>query len=33
MILIAFVFWEMSEGVTFLDIEPFDPLVAKFTTL
>jgi hypothetical protein len=26
MILIAFVSWEMPEGATFLDIEPFEPL-------
>jgi hypothetical protein len=33
LILITFVSWEMPEGVTFLDIEPFEPLVAKFATL
>jgi hypothetical protein len=33
LILIAFTAWEMMEGATFLDIEPFEPLVAKFTTL
>jgi hypothetical protein len=33
LILIAFIAWEMPEGVTFLDIEPFDLLAAKFTTL
>jgi hypothetical protein len=33
LILIAFVSWEMLEGVTFMDIEPFEPLVVKFTTL
>jgi hypothetical protein len=33
LILIAFVAWEMSEGVTFPDIEPFEPLAVKFTTL
>jgi len=25
--------WKMPEGETFLDIEPFEPLVAKFSTL
>jgi hypothetical protein len=33
LILITFVAWEMPEGATFLDIEPFEPLAAKFTTL
>jgi hypothetical protein len=33
LILITFVSWEMLEGVTFLDIEPFKPLAVKFTTL
>jgi hypothetical protein len=33
LILIAFVAWEMLEGATFSDIEPFEPLVVKFTTL
>lgn len=33
LILIAFITWEMPEGATFLDIEPFEPLVAKFGTL
>jgi hypothetical protein len=33
LILIAFVSWEMPEGATFPDIEPFEPLAAKFTTL
>jgi hypothetical protein len=33
LILIAFIAWEMPEGVTFPDIEPFEPLAAKFTTL
>ena len=33
LILIAFVSRDMSEGATFLDIEPFEPLAAKFTTL
>jgi hypothetical protein len=33
LILITFISWEMPEGVTFLDIEPFEPLAAKFNTL
>jgi len=33
LILIAFTTWEMLEGATFLDIEFFKPLNAKFTTL
>jgi hypothetical protein len=33
MILITFTAWEMLEGVTFPNIESFDPLVAKFTML
>jgi hypothetical protein len=33
LILIAFTGWEMQEGVTFPDIEPFEPLAPKFTTL
>jgi hypothetical protein len=33
LILIVFTSWEMLEGATFLDIEPFEPLAAKFTTL
>jgi hypothetical protein len=33
LILITFATWEMLEGVTFPDIEPFEPLFAKFTTL
>jgi hypothetical protein len=33
LILIAFTTWKMPEGATFLDIEPFEPLAAKFTTL
>jgi hypothetical protein len=32
-ILIAFVSWEMMEGVTFLEVEPSDPFLARFTTL
>jgi hypothetical protein len=33
LILITFIAWEMSEGVTFPEIEPSEPLVVKFTTL
>jgi hypothetical protein len=33
LILITFVAWEMSEGATFPDIEPFEPLATKFATL
>jgi hypothetical protein len=33
LILIAFVTWEMLEGVTFNKVEPSEPLVARFTTL
>jgi hypothetical protein len=33
LILISFIAWEMSEGATFLDIDPFEPLDAKFNTL
>jgi hypothetical protein len=33
LILIAFITWEMPEGATFPDIEPFEPLAAKFSTL
>jgi hypothetical protein len=32
-ILIAFVTWEMPEGATFPEIEPSDPLAARFFTL
>jgi hypothetical protein len=32
LILVSFISWEMSEGPTFLDIEPFEPLVVKFST-
>jgi hypothetical protein len=32
-ILIAFTPWDMLEGVTFPDIETFESLTAKFTTL
>jgi hypothetical protein len=33
LILISFISWEMPEGTTFPDIEPFEPLAAKFSTL
>jgi hypothetical protein len=33
LILIAFISWEIPEGTTFLDIEPFEPLAVKFSTL
>jgi hypothetical protein len=33
LILITFTAWEMLKGVTFPDIESFEPLAAKFTTL
>jgi hypothetical protein len=33
LILIAFIAWEMPEGATFPDIEPFEPLAVKFSTL
>jgi hypothetical protein len=33
LILITFIAWEMPEGETFPDIEPFEPLVMKFSTL
>jgi hypothetical protein len=33
LILIAFISWEMSKGVTFPKLEPFEPLAAKFTSL
>jgi hypothetical protein len=33
LILIAFVAWEMPKGATFSDIEPFEPMDAKFSTL
>jgi hypothetical protein len=31
--LISFIAWEMPEGATFLNIDPFEPLVMKFSTL
>jgi hypothetical protein len=33
LILIAFVTWEMPEGVTFLEVKPSKPLSVRFTTL
>jgi hypothetical protein len=33
LILIAFTAWEIPEGATFPNIEPFEPLAMKFTTL
>jgi hypothetical protein len=33
LILIAFIAWELPEGVTFLDIAPFEPLAGEFCTL
>jgi hypothetical protein len=33
LILIFFIAWEIPEGVTFPDIEPFEPLAMKFSTL
>jgi hypothetical protein len=33
LILIAFITWELPEGATFSEIEPFEPLAAKFCTL
>jgi hypothetical protein len=33
LILIAFVAWELLEGATFPDFDPFEPLVVKFSTL
>jgi hypothetical protein len=33
LILIAFIAWEMSEGATFLETEPFEPLAVRFSTL
>jgi hypothetical protein len=32
-ILIAFVTWKMPEGATFPEIEPLEPLAARFSTL
>jgi hypothetical protein len=33
LILISFVAWELPEGATFLDLDPFEPLATKFSTL
>jgi len=33
LILIAFASWELLEGATFPDIDPFKPLAVKFNTL
>jgi hypothetical protein len=33
LILIAFVAWELPEGATFPDLDPFEPLAANFSTL
>jgi hypothetical protein len=33
LILIAFIAWELPEGALFPEIEPFEPLAAKFFTL
>ena len=33
LILISFIAWEMLEGATFSDIEPFKPLAVKFSAL
>jgi hypothetical protein len=33
LIVITFISWEMLEGETFSNIEPFEPIAAKFTTL
>jgi hypothetical protein len=33
LILITFIAWEMPEGVTFLEIDTFEPLAVKFTML
>jgi hypothetical protein len=33
LILITFIAWEMLEGATFLELEPSEPLAAKFTSL
>jgi hypothetical protein len=33
LIFIAFVTWELPEGATLPDIDPFEPLDAKFSTL
>jgi hypothetical protein len=33
LILIAFVTWDMIEGVTFPEVEPLEPLATRFSTL
>jgi hypothetical protein len=33
LILIAFIAWELPEGATFPDLDPFEPLAVKFSTL
>jgi hypothetical protein len=33
LILIMFIAWEMLEGVTFPELEPFEPLAVNFTSL
>jgi hypothetical protein len=33
LVLIAFVAWKMSEEAAFLEVEPFEPLAARFSTL
>jgi hypothetical protein len=33
LVLIAFVAWQMPEGENFLEIEPSEPLAARFSTL
>jgi hypothetical protein len=33
LILITFITWEMPEGATFLDVELFEPMTTKFSTL
>jgi hypothetical protein len=33
LILISFVAWELLEGATFPDLDPFEPLAKKFITL
>jgi hypothetical protein len=33
LILIAFVAWELPEGATFPNLDPFEPLATKFSTL
>jgi hypothetical protein len=33
LILISFFAWELPEGATFMDLDPFEPLATKFSTL